>query len=230
MLNRQLESIARDFNIEVKHGLVLDFLYFFTTRRDTAAAHLDEDIYQQYSKEKIEPIIRSLEKHYLLLRFKDNKNRAHTRLAHDALAPIIRDAFDRSDAWGQRARHILESRRNAIKAGDTSFKDMDDIKTLEMGRLYMRNWTPAEQKAFEKGKKAVSERIERELIMRQSNFDFAKERINTLTLQLNYDQAFQEIKRLADLNHGLEQVAAYYQELAFFWNAAGQKGKAMNAF
>jgi len=229
MLNRQLKLVGKELNIEVKNGLVLDVLYYFTTRRDTAAAHSDEELYEQYPKEKIDPVIQSLEKHYLLLRFKDLEGKPHTRLAHDALAPIIRDEFDQSDAWGQRARHILESKRRLIEAENASFKDADDIRALEMGRPYMRDWTAPEERAFEKGKAALKAQLERERNMRKRNYEYAKERIEEAILHLNYDTAFREIEQTAELRYQLEEVARFFQELTFCWSAAGQKGKAINA-
>ena len=90
-----------------------------------------------------------------------------TKLAHDTLAPLIRENFEQSDLPGQRAKRILESRKVdwiekdkegkpklidgaiAIKE-DGPVLDEQDLTLVQEGQLGMRVWDSVEQRLIEK--------------------------------------------------------------------------------
>jgi len=70
-----------------------------------------------------------------------------SRLAHDALAPLLRVRFDRSDAPGQRARRVLENRAREWQDGKQGTPlDEQDLSLVEQGQHGMRAWTPDERR------------------------------------------------------------------------------------
>ncbi|MEZ4734499.1 MAG: CHAT domain-containing protein [Caldilineaceae bacterium] len=82
-----------------------------------------------------------------------------SRLAHDALAPLLRVRFDRSDAPGQRARRVLENRAREWQAGQQGMPlDDQDLSLVEQGQPGMRTWTPDERRLVTASRRARTRR------------------------------------------------------------------------
>ena len=221
LLDTQLEELKDKFPEETEGGLALDVLKFYTTNLATSKERSDEELKTTYCHQATILGLRKALKDLFVL----TGTKAGNRLAHDALGPLIHQKFEQSDKLGQRARRILESKRSEIQTA--SFKDADDINTLESGQPFMRAWTEEENAAFERGKKAVERQRMRDQNMRRRNFEFAEERILQAILKLQYDYAFEELKKVAELNYGLEKLASYFYEIAFFQNEIGAYDRAL---
>ena len=221
LLNKQLEELHTKFPVETDGGLALDILKFYTTNLATSRERTDKALLENYEHVSNILQIKAALIDLFILTDTDTGN----RLAHDALGPIIHRQFELSDRLGQRARRMMESKRSEIKTA--SFKDADDINTLEKGRPFMRVWTAEEEGAFERGKKAVERQRLREQKMRMRNFEFSKERIEEAILHFDYNYAFEEAKKAAELNYELEQLARYFYEIAFFYTEINQATKAL---
>ena len=108
----QLGKIQEVVPDAVVSGLVLDILKFHTSPAGTAK---NRDIvvlckrYNQIPRKQIVALVEICKNHYLLA---DPVVRLGitTRLIHDILGPIVRQAFDQSDRPGQRAYRILNNR------------------------------------------------------------------------------------------------------------------------
>jgi hypothetical protein len=80
---------------------------------------------------------------YLLVDPAENRPDAErsSRLAHDTLAPLVRHRFEESDAPGQRARRILETRSLDWRGGKQGAPlDDVDLALVESGRNGMHDW------------------------------------------------------------------------------------------
>ncbi|MFK7845833.1 MAG: hypothetical protein AB8G77_11055, partial [Rhodothermales bacterium] len=97
----------------VGSGLVLDVLAYHTTPFGTAETRTRSEVLAQYAHvEGVETLLQKCQDVYLLVS-DDHK----TRLAHDTLAPLIRQRHRESDRAGQRAERILQSRLPSWKEG-----------------------------------------------------------------------------------------------------------------
>lgn len=152
----QLESAAEPHRQFSKMGLTLDLLNLLTTTNGTAAIQTDTALFERYVQgpDQLRDHLRLLEGCQLVIRFTDRKNQAHTRLAHDALAPVIRQEFEKSDKPAQRAHRIFESKK--IGQGNyNAINDREDIQILTEARDYMYRWPAGAEAAFERGAEAV---------------------------------------------------------------------------
>src|SRR5262249_28900770 len=92
-----------------------DLLAFHTTALGTAERRTRAEItaaYLNVGPEVLDSLLAQLDSLNLLSQpagAADPTQRI-TRLAHDALAPLVREAFEKSDRPGQRARRIVETR------------------------------------------------------------------------------------------------------------------------
>jgi len=105
-------------------GLALDLLVYHTTPLGTAERRSHNEITHEYISHPVQLLDQLLERldELNLLTHPARSPEASlgiTRLAHDALAPVVREAFQRSDLSGQRARRIVETRlhESAAQAG-----------------------------------------------------------------------------------------------------------------
>ncbi|MEW6737554.1 MAG: CHAT domain-containing protein, partial [Acidobacteriota bacterium] len=165
-LEQQLE-VLRNYNSEVVNsGLILDLLTYYTTPLGTAAQHSETEVKNQYRycQEVIEPLLAKCKDLYLLVdASKDQRDKAilsETRLAHDTLAPLVREKFENSDRPGQRARRILENLsqdwQNGKQGITLSERDLDLVK---QGAKGMRAWKQAEERLIVASKQACQRRV-----------------------------------------------------------------------
>jgi hypothetical protein len=153
-LDGQLEALLRRLPAAVESGLALDLLAFHTTPAGAAAQCAEDTLLKQY--EHVVHTVREIVAHfrggYLLADIPSDRKTPvkGTRLAHDTLAPLVRQRFERSDRPGQRARRVLENR--AVEwSGDRTgaFLDEPDLVIVEAGAQGMRAWLGDERRLVE---------------------------------------------------------------------------------
>lgn len=162
----QIQSIATARHVTqatrnaISAGLLVDFLEChvtpeLTSRQQTLQVLLDGDqaaippVAARYPGRH--EIIRELRQlcidHYLLIQPDSGSNTEAalaSRLAHDALAPHVKAAYEASDAVGPRARRILEQRVREWGHGVKDELDLKALDSIERGQPGMREWTRQE--------------------------------------------------------------------------------------
>lgn len=149
-LDQQIEEIHRCRPNAVDSGLLLDIISLHTTPLGTANQRSLEQLQQVYAHvADVLPDLLQLCQDLYLLTITVNHPHASsrtTRLAHDTLAPLIRQRFDQSDKPGQRARRILDARvRERADGRQADPLDQTDLKTVEEGRQGTKTWSPQEE-------------------------------------------------------------------------------------
>lgn len=125
-------------------GLVLDILEYHAPDTGIAMSRSREELRGRYQHQSnvLEPLINKLQGLLLLRRMDVDR----TILVHDALVPIVRQAFRDSDKPGQRAFRILNQQREVyLNSPENSYMDEYDLMMVEQGALGMRKWTEEEQ-------------------------------------------------------------------------------------
>jgi hypothetical protein len=142
-LDREFELLRENHAEVIDSGLALDVLEFHTTHRGTAEARSEAELEVRYSHvlDPVQALVADCKLRYLLLDIttivsgeQGPEEVRQTRLAHDTLAPLIRERFDRSSRPGQRACRILENR--AVDWRSEPFGaalDDADLDTVENG-------------------------------------------------------------------------------------------------
>lgn len=173
-LDQEFELLCVDHASVMDSGLALDVLEFHTTPRGTAEARTGAELQGRYSHamDRVQPFVAACKERYLLLDITttrpgdEGRNRTRqTRLAHDTLAPLIRERYDKSPRPGQRACRILENRAVDWRAepyGATL--DDADLAMVRNGADGMRDRSEAERRLVEA---SVREQAKREEVMRQ---------------------------------------------------------------
>ena len=146
-LDQQFSKLTETHAAEVESGLVLDILKFHTTSRGTSEARTKKELKKRYShiKEVLESLLTRFEELYLLVESKttgsdeDLETKIQTRLAHDTIAPLIRERFDMSDQPGQRALRSIENKAGEWQDGSVGSKlDRADLHVVDAGATGMR--------------------------------------------------------------------------------------------
>ena len=151
-LTKQLDAL-RDWNAStVDSGLALEFLRFYTTPKGTSDEHTAEEEKKRYpNADATSPGLRAMcARLYLLVERLDDAGEPPperpARLAHDTLASIVRERFDRSDLPGPRAKRILDGRSAEWRDGKVGTPlDAADLKLVEEGESGMRVWNDEER-------------------------------------------------------------------------------------
>ena len=149
-LGRQLQAFrGMQFDV-VDSGLALDLLAYHTTPLGTAEQRTVTDLEQTYNhrKDALPALVQECRDLYLLVDPSQNQpgQPRASRLTHDTLAPHVRVRFDKSEAPGQRARRILESRAVDWEDGKTGIPlDAADLAIVEAGQAGMRRWEAHEE-------------------------------------------------------------------------------------
>lgn len=157
-------ELGESFPDEVRSGLALDLLTFHTTSRATAEERSEDELSREYKDRTgvLRPLLERCKELYLLVDppTPGGANRV-TRLAHDTLAPLVREQFDRSDKPGQRARRILENRGREWEDEKTGAPlDEVDLAVVENGLLGMRMPTHAEERLLAESRNEQRLRIQ----------------------------------------------------------------------
>ena len=205
-------------------GLVLDLLHFYTTERYTAASRADAELKDRYESEQMDGLLIQLKQLYLLAGDPASAKPA-TRLAHDALAPVVRDRFNDSNRPAQQAWRILEAKRYDPKA---NFSD-SDIRTLHEGRPFM----PVIEAQLAARIAADEAELLRKARQLEENQDFifqrlafdAREAIRTVD-HLDALEKFETALRFEyPLQAQVEELLDGLLELLFFFNEAADEAR-----
>lgn len=118
-LDEQIQALKATRVEWVESGLALDVLALHTTPLLTAKDCTSSQLLESYRdrQDQIPILLRELQTLFLLSDSSSNSERRATRLAHDTLAPLVRERFDESENPGQRARRILENRVKELTEG-----------------------------------------------------------------------------------------------------------------
>ncbi len=140
LFKAQLTKLEAFFPKAVTSGLVLDILNEFTSPQLTASSQQDQQLLNAYQNvDGIEDMLMGIKQHTRLLMGIGTLAHPVSKLAHDALAPIIRYAFQESDLAAQRARRIVETKTREKKAGIKPDFSETDINIIEEAIGYMRH-------------------------------------------------------------------------------------------
>ncbi len=148
---QQMEKLRRWSPEVVESGLALDVLAYHSSPLGTAEQRTRAQLRNRYSHrmDVLPSLIRRLKNLYLLtdpMRSRSARTGIQeTRLAHDTLAPIVREHYERSNYPGQRASRILAAKSADLSGTKEVWLDEVDLKTVEQGLSGMRNLTPEEQ-------------------------------------------------------------------------------------
>ena len=164
-LKRQMEKIASWNKSVVESGLLLDLLAAHTksggrasecdvaahTKSGARASECDVDLLKDYSHQGsiLDGLIAQCKKAYLLVDPAANPGESglRLRLAHDTLAPLVRELYETSVAPGQQARRILETRAKDWQDGKSGPPLAEvDLSVVEKGQSGMRVWTEDEKR------------------------------------------------------------------------------------
>ncbi|MEO8396222.1 MAG: CHAT domain-containing protein, partial [Chloroflexota bacterium] len=181
-LRQTLEKLKTTWKPEIyETGLPLDVLEYHTTILGTAEQHSETEIRTHYAHQPdlaVAVVNAFKERKILTDLFKNplGSKDSFSRLAHDALAPVVRREFQQSPKPGQRARRALERRVPPLDPGNPSTEidakdakarqddagvplDNHDLRTVETGLSGMRALYPGETELVAKSK--VRRRISR---------------------------------------------------------------------
>ncbi|TAH19689.1 MAG: CHAT domain-containing protein [Cytophagales bacterium] len=166
--DQQVEKIRQKYVELEQTGLVLDILHFHTTHLGTAETHSLDEMRNRYgeNEERLEQIANLLTefKHlYLLV----DAGTSRTGLAHDTLAPLVKERFKKSDKMGQRASLILENKVRNYEIDNASVLDKEDLMVVEQGTAGMRLWTAKEAELIKKSQAKREKQRQRNQLIRR---------------------------------------------------------------
>ncbi len=148
-LDQQLKQLKKKHPAPVDSGLALDVLYAHTTDLGTADTRTQAELMQLYAhcQDDVRAVLQTCQTTYLLVATENPANPEATtyRLAHDTLAPLVRQRYRASHLPGQRAVRILQSRMPDWQQGKTGpALDLPGLKAVERGTSGMQRWTADE--------------------------------------------------------------------------------------
>jgi WD40 repeat protein len=153
-LNQQIAAFRERYPAVVDSGLLLDIVALHTTPLGTAGQCTVEQLQVQYAHlgNTLPALLQQCQDLYLLT-MATNAQKGSTkamRLAHDTLAPLVREQFEVSDKPGQRARRILDNRSVDWEEGRAGTPlDEADLKIVEQGAAGTRVLSTTEQRLLE---------------------------------------------------------------------------------
>jgi WD40 repeat protein len=153
-LNQQISAFRERYPEAVDSGLLLDIVALHTTPLGTANQCTVEQLRQLYAHvgAKFLDLLQQCQDLYLLtvVATTHREGAKTTRLAHDTLAPVVREQFDSSDKPGQRARRILDS-RSVDWEQDRKGTPLDeaDLQIIEQGIAGTRDLNATERRLVE---------------------------------------------------------------------------------
>jgi WD40 repeat protein len=147
----------------VEAGLLLDLLEFFTTHEGTADTHTRRQVgrrYRHLPEGRLDALLEACKGSYFLadVGVGEDGTTAY-RLAHDTLAPLLRERFRVSPDVAQRARRVLEGRSADWKGQSAgSMLDSVDLAAVEEGLPWMRDPAGYETALLEASRRAEERR------------------------------------------------------------------------
>ncbi|MEZ5944565.1 MAG: CHAT domain-containing protein [Planctomycetaceae bacterium] len=153
-LNQQFAIFREKYPEVVDSGLLLDLVALHTTPLGTADHCQLTQLRQMYSHldtDLADLLQQCQDLHLLTISTDAQESQDRTsRLAHDTLAPLVREQFESSDKPGQRARRILDNR--VVDWGNQQEGtplDEADLTVVEEGIVGTRSLSAAEQRLLE---------------------------------------------------------------------------------
>ncbi|MCB9037689.1 MAG: SUMF1/EgtB/PvdO family nonheme iron enzyme [Lewinellaceae bacterium] len=235
LVNTQLDKLELEpepHSTYFQKGLTLDLLHFLTTIGGTAAIRADAELRQRYAVPQAELTahLRRLENLQLVTRVADRDDQLYTRLAHDALAPVIRKRHEQSDKPVQHAHRIFQSKKTVAPTGQAAYipiQDKDDILLLREAKAFMYRWPAEAQAAFEQGAAEVEKREAELRDKTASIFDSFAGVGAGLIQSLDHAQALGKLKiaMKVDIDFELkkEKLRQPLEELLFFFAEGGRR-------
>jgi hypothetical protein len=158
-LDRQLAALRAWRPDAVDSGLVLDLLAYHTSPFGSTAERDGEELKHDYSHTgpELPELLQRAKDLYLLAEPGRGGEAApaRTRLAHDTLAPLVRERFDRSDRPAQRAWRVLRNRLPDWERGLVgSPLEGHDLEVVERAERSMRAWSDDERRLLEASRQA----------------------------------------------------------------------------
>jgi len=150
----------------VQSGLLLDVLVQHTTAAGTAKSITGETLTNAYPHmtDTLPELMQRCKDAYLLagdLRSTGTHLAGASRLAHDTLAPLVRQRFEDSNLPGQRAARILQARALDWRDGQVAEPlDPHDLALVERGSNGTRAWTDDHRRLIDASRER-RERVER---------------------------------------------------------------------
>jgi|GEM_PF-5364609 len=160
-LRQAISRLPPEVQPRVDSGLVDDVLEAHTTVLGTAETRTRTALGKRYAAlepKALDGVLRALENEYLLTnpgRDLVERDKERTRLAHDTLAPLVRERFRTSALPGQRARRVMEARAPEWEGEQRGrVLDASDLKRAEQGLLGMRSLTEPENRLLRASQQA----------------------------------------------------------------------------
>lgn len=150
-LEEQLSKCRRWRADIVDSGLALDLLNYHTTSLGTAETHNLSEIQARYAhrQDVLDDLVSKLKELYLLT----DAGAGMTGLAHDTLAPLVKQMIRNSDQPGHRALRIIQQKTPEYVKDHENVIDEADLKIVEAGYLGMRMWSDTERELVEASRK-----------------------------------------------------------------------------
>ena len=170
-LNQQIAAFRQKYPEAVDSGLLLDLIALHTTPLGTADQCSIEQLHQQYAHLSVTlpDLLQQCQDLHLLTvaGIAKNEKAKTTRLAHDTLAPLVREQFDVSDKPGQRARRILDNRSvDWEEDREGTPLDAADLAVVELGAKGTRTFTATEQRLVEASRELRARLEQKQLLLK----------------------------------------------------------------
>ncbi len=213
MVQEQLQKLPAAWQAALENGLVIGLLDRFVTERGTAGSVATSELLEDYRHiPDFEQLLECLQNTYLLIALPHEQR---FRLAHDALAPIIRQLHQDSERPGQRAARILEAKaRDHARGYAVAFSEVD-IEIVRAGQQAMPILQPGVLAQLEQDETRYREARERD-------FRIAFEAAEKAVEHLEYPEALNYLEAAASYGIHLEKVHALVRELPFFFAISQQ--------
>lgn len=159
-LDQQLQAVQEACPHGCESGLALDILEFHATSLGTAKARTLDELRSAYDHCEHEALslVAACRDQYLLVDPVGSQSDGQqiTRLAHDTLAPLVREMFVRSQRPGQIARRILENQITEwVSSNRKALLNEWSLEQVEAGRTGMRDLTEPEIGLVDASRKAI---------------------------------------------------------------------------
>ena len=168
-LQQQLAQLKTTCEPSVESGLALDILAAHTTPLGTADQMQTSELSQLYSHvPRLQELLYAFQNlHLLSLDLGATAESGATRLAHDTIAPLVRERFDESDKPGQRARRLLDARVVDWETGKTGIVlDSSDLETVENGERGTRKRNETEERLVQASRRARDRKSRNRMFLR----------------------------------------------------------------
>ncbi|MEZ4776827.1 MAG: SUMF1/EgtB/PvdO family nonheme iron enzyme [Bacteroidia bacterium] len=200
----------------IDNGLIWNLLCLYTTDLLTAREKDDAEVAADYLHiSEFAELFAQLKNHCQLMIPCGKEERPATRLAHDALAPLVRERFNNSDAPGQRAARIIETKTREKRAGLNSEFSETDLLSVDEGEKGMPQIPREVAAQMEKDR----QRYRKE---RENRFRLAYETALSDHEHLRYEEALNNLELAAAEGILPEKIEELLTQLPFVFRELNQ--------